>query len=265
MYDYHMHSRVSFDSEASPEEMVRAAEKAGLLEICFTDHYDFNDALKEPCHTFDMDDYKASYEGLSSNSVKIRRGIEIGLAPWSRCETESLVRSYPFDFVIGSIHFAKGHDPYYKEFWEGVSVDEAFEKYLLHTLECVRANTDFDVLGHMNYVCRYVDRSPNGITKRYLNYGDFSDICDEIFKKLISKGKGIEINTSGYDDYGQFIPSRDFIKRFKELGGEIITVGSDAHFPSRVGERIAGATEIAKDIFGYVCTFENRKPIFHKM
>lgn len=266
MYDYHMHSHVSFDTESAPADMLRAAEKAGLREICFTDHYDFNDINRSETNLFTIEEYKNAYGSLSSERVKIRRGVEFGLTPWNQGEMKALLSSYNFDFVIGSVHYALGCDPYYEDFWRGLdSADKAFEKYLSHMLTCVKAHTDFDVLGHLNYVCRYVCRSPHGLESKYLHYEDFRDICDEIFRELIAKGKGIEINTSGYDDYGEFIPSPAFVRRFRELGGEIITVGSDAHFPSRVGERVSGAIEMAKDIFGYVCTFENRKPIFHKI
>ncbi len=266
MYDYHMHSRVSFDTESSAEDMVRAAEKAGLKEICFTDHYEFNDVKKDDYHLFTIDEYKNAYRLLCSDSVKIRYGFEIGLTPWNQKDLSDLLSSYDFDFVIGSVHYAGGHDPYYEDFWRGLSnADEAFEKYLNHMLTCVKAHSDFDVLGHMNYVCRYVCRSPHSLSNKYLRYEDYTDICDEIFRVLVEKGKGIEINTSGYDDYNQFIPAPAFVKRFKELGGEILTVGSDAHLPSRVGERISDALEVAKDIFGYVCTFEKRNPIFHKL
>lgn len=266
MYDYHMHSRVSFDTDASPIDMVKAAENAGLSEICFTDHYDFNDVRRDEKNIFTIRDYEGAYGALSSDLVKIRRGVEFGLTPWNTRELSDLLDSYNFDFVIGSIHYADGNDPYFPEFWRGLdSADKAFEKYLLQVLLCVKAHSDFDVLGHLNYVCRYVTRSPERLSAKYLHYADHADLCDEIFRELIKKGKGIEINTSGFDDYGEFIPSRAFVERFRELGGEIITVGSDAHSPSRVGERISGATEIAKDVFGYVCTFEGRKPIFHKM
>lgn len=265
MFDYHMHTRVSFDSECAPEDIVRAAEKAGLSEICFTDHYDFNDVFREKRHLFAVDDYREEYDTLSSDKVNIRRGVEFGLAPWNQKELSDLLSAYEFDFVIGSIHYVKGSDPYYEDFWQDLSAEQAFEKYLLHTLECVKAHSDFDVLGHMNYVCRYVCRSPRGLESKYLHYEDYRDICDEIFISLIEKGKGIEINTSGFNDFNEFIPSPSFVKRFKELGGEIITVGSDAHDASRVGQHISGALEIAKDVFGHVCTFEKRKAIFHKL
>ena len=84
-------------------------------------------------------------------------------------------------------------------------------------------------------------------------------------KVLVQKGKGMEINTSGVDRAGVYLPNAEFLKRFKELGGEIVTVGSDAHDASRVGQYVPEALEILKDIFGYVCTFEARKPIFHKL
>ena len=163
--------------------------------------------------------------------------------------------------MIGSVHYAGGYDPYYPEFWINNGKEDAFEKYLLKTLECVKAHKDFDVLGHLNYVCK----SSHNPTHKPLYYADYADICDEIMKILAQNGKGMEINTSGVDRVGDFLPSREFIKRFRELGGEIVTVGSDSHDDTRIGQYINGALEIAKDVFGYVCTFENRKAIYHKI
>ena len=82
---------------------------------------------------------------------------------------------------------------------------------------------------------------------------------------VADKGKGMEINTSGVDRVGDFLPSRDFIKRFRELGGEIVTVGSDSHDATRVGQYVDGAIELAKDVFGYVCTFESRRAVYHRL
>lgn len=261
MYDYHLHSRVSFDSDCAPEDIVSAAEKAGLKEICFTDHYDFNDVFREKRDLFTIEQYRAAYDGLSSEKVTIRRGVEFGLTTWNQKELKELLCLYDFDFVIGSVHYTDGYDPYYEEFWVHNGIDTAFEKYLLQTLECVKVQADFDVLGHLNYVCKSL-HSP---TRKPLYYQDYSDICDEIMKILAQNGKGMEINTSGVDRVGDFLPSLDFIKRFRELGGEIITVGSDSHDSTRVGQYIAGALEIAKAVFGYVCTFEKRKVAFHKL
>ena len=261
MFDYHLHSKVSFDSNGDPFKMLQAAEKAELLEICFTDHYDFNDVFVDQRDIFSIEDYKKAYASLNSNKVKIRRGVEVGLTHWNKAEIDILTKAYDFDFIIGSVHFAGGYDPYYEEFWSHNGIDTAFEKYLLQSLKCVKAHDNFDVLGHLNYVCK----STHNPTKKPLYYSDYSDISDEIMKTIAQKGIGMEINTSGVDRVGDFLPSLEFIKRFRELGGEIITVGSDAHDDTRVGQYIDGALEIAKEVFGYVCTFENRKPIFHKL
>jgi len=261
MFDFHLHSHVSFDSECEPQIMVAAAEKAGLKEICFTDHYDFNDIPTKEHNTFDIKDYKKAYAPLESESVVIRRGIEFGLTDWNTPQLKDILSKYNFDFVIGSVHFAGGYDPYCKDYWEHNGIDEGFEKYLLQTLKCVKAHSDFDVLGHINYVCKSIHNP----TKMPLDYSEYPDLCDEIMKTLIEKGKGMEINTCGVDRVGSFMPDITYIKRFRELGGEIITVGSDSHDDKRMGQYISGALEIAKEVFGYVCTFENRKAQFHKL
>ena len=167
----------------------------------------------------------------------------------------------PLDFVIGSVHYIGGYDPYEKEYWDGISVKQGFAMYLEGVLKRVKLHDGYDVLGHINYVCK----SPNNPTGEPLKYKDFSDIIDEIFKTVISRGKGIEINTSGYDRVREFLPSLEYLLRFKELGGEIVTVGSDAHTTDRVGQYTKEACKMISDVFGYVCTFENRKPIFHKI
>ena len=261
MFDFHMHSKISFDSTGDPLEMIKAAEAAELKEICFTDHYDFNDVFIGQDDLFSMDEYRATYEVLKSNSVKLRRGAEFGLTPWNTAQFKEFAGGYNFDFIIGSVHCVDGYDPYFKEFWEQGGSGTAFERYLLKTLECVKVHDGFDVLGHINYVCK----SEHNPTHSALKYADFSELSDEIMRTVAQKGIGMEINTSGIDRVSEPLPSLDYIKRFRELGGEIITVGSDAHDSTRVGQHIDKALDIAREVFGYVCTFEGRKPIFHKL
>ena len=261
MFDYHMHTKVSFDSQTEPADMVAAAERAGLKEICFTDHFDYYDEPRVMAGPFDINEYREAYASLSSDKLKIRRGIEFGLTPWDKDELTKLSAQYSFDFVLGSVHYIGGYDPYQAEYWAGRSIHECFEAYLQKVLECVKAGVDFDVLGHINYVCK----SPNNPTHAPLHYADYREICDDIMRVIAQNGKGMEINTSGVDRCGIFLPTFDFIKRFKELGGEIITVGTDSHDPTRVGQYIDGALDMAREVFGYVCTFEQRKPIFHKL
>jgi histidinol-phosphatase (PHP family) len=125
----------------------------------------------------------------------------------------------------------------------------------------VRNHTDFDVLGHLTYI----SKARSNPTKRLLPYEWYREVYDEILKILVAKGKGMEINSSGVDRCGDFLPHAQYLRRFKELGGEIVTVGSDAHTADRVGQYMDRACQLAMEIFGHVCTFENRTPIFHKL
>ena len=261
MFDYHMHSSVSFDSTCPARDMAEAAAKQGLKEICFTDHWDYNSDPNAPPTPFDPEAYSEAYDGLEYPDMHIRRGVEFGLTVWDTTELTALLQKRRFDFVIGSVHSVDGCDPYDKEFWDGKTVRQAYERYLEEILRCVKVHSDFDVLGHLTYVCRSVHNP----SSEPLRYEDHRELCDEIMKELIAKGKGMEVNTSGVDQRGVLLPTADFMRRFRELGGEIVTVGSDAHTAERVGQHTDKALQMLKEIFGYVCTFANRKPIFHKL
>jgi len=261
MFDFHMHTSVSFDSETRSIDMVDAAVKAGLKEICFTDHWDYHSDPLDKHDLFSLDDYAKAYDTLKDDRIIIRRGIEYGLTEWNIKECDDVLSKRNFDFVIGSVHFVDGYDPYYADFWKGTTPEKAYVRYLEKTLECVELHDNFDVLGHLTYVCK----SPNNPSSKPVTYEENAEISDEIMRLLVKKGKGMEINTSGVNKTGDFLPPAAFLRRFKELGGEIVTIGSDAHTPDRVGEYAKEGLEILKDIFGYVCTFENRKPIFHKL
>ena len=261
MFDFHLHSKLSFDSTEDPCEIVKAAEQMGLKEICFTDHYDYNSEKEGHHDLFTVADYNRIYDNVNSDTVKVRRGVEFGLTTWNRQELENLVNQRNFDFVIGSVHYAGGLDPYFKEFWDGITFEEAVDKYFLQMLACVKYHDNFDVLGHITYVCK----SEHNPTGKNIAYSMVSEITDEILKTVIEKGKGIEVNTSGIDRMCDFLPSAEYVKRFFELGGEIITVGSDSHNRSRVGQHTSDAVKMISEFSPYICTFENRKPIFHKI
>ena len=261
MFDYHMHSMVSFDGKEKPEDMVRAAEEMGLKEICFTDHIDFDSRAEKQIMTFDTNDYNAAYDHLTSQKVKVRRGLEYGMvADRPELMGQALARR-PFDFVIGSVHFVDGYDIYFPPYWEGKTMEQAERRYLEEILACVQNHDDFDVLGHLTYITK----AWNNPTNRPVEYALYTELVDEIFRQLIRKDKGIEVNTSGMARSGVYLPSREYVQRFHDLGGKIVTVGSDAHTADRVGEYCGDAARMVADIFGYVCTFENRQPIFHKI
>ncbi len=261
MFDYHMHSRVSFDGHDKGIDMAKAALAAGLKEICFTDHLDYDPLGQMGKLDFDTEAYNAEYDALELPGLKIRRGMEFGMDIHNVAQFRSDLQRRHFDFVLGSIHFVDDLDVYFEPYWRDKTVFQAERRYLEATLETVRLHNDFDVLAHLTYI---------GKTKchpapRPLPYDQHREIVDEILKVLVSKGKGMEMNTSGVDRCGGFLPTADIFRRFRELGGEIVTVGSDAHSCDRVGQYTFDACEILKDIFGHVCTFEDRKPIFHKL
>ena len=261
MFDYHMHSTVSFDGHDSGLAMAMAAKAAGLKEICFTDHIDHDCDAEGRSMVFDPKVYSAEYDNLEVEGLKIRRGVEYGLKPYNKQTMQEDLKQRNFDFVLGSVHFVNEQDIYYKEFWQDKTVEQAVQLFLEETLMCVQHHDDYDVLGHLSYICKaraHPDPKP-------LYLIDHREIVDEILKILVQKGKGMEINTSGVDRCGDFLPREEFFRRFKELGGEIVTIGSDAHNTQRVGQYAGQASEMMKDIFGYVCTFEGRKPIFHKL
>ncbi len=259
MFDFHLHSNISFDTDYPADIMIKKAEDLKLKEICFTDHYDYwPDQNQEP-YLFSLDDYNNTYNLKSK--IKVRKGIEFGLTEWNAPKLNELLKKQNFDFVIGSVHYLKSGDPYDKPFWENRTVEDALTVYFEEMYNCVKIHNQFNVLGHLTYI----SKCPPNPSKKPIPFNKYSDITDEIMKELIKKGIGLEVNTSGIDSCGVFLPDSDYLKRFKELGGEIVTIGSDAHNDKRVGQYTAEALEMLKNIFGYVCTFEERKPIFHKL
>ena len=260
MFDFHMHTTVSYDGRASATEMALAAKKAGLSEICFTDHMDY-DPLPNPKRlTFTPEEYAEAYDHLNVPGLTICKGFEFGMLPDNREEFHRIVQSREFDFVLGSVHFVNDLDIYFAPFWGKWPGVEGELQTMNATLKCVMIHDDFDVLAHLTYV----SKCPGNVTHRPILYNDYIEIFDEILKVLAQKGKGLEVNTSGVDRCGYYLPTMEYLKRFKELGGEIVTVGSDAHDPWRVGQYCDAACQMVRDIFGYVCTFQNREPVFHK-
>lgn len=260
MFDFHMHTTVSFDGHGTPGQMLRAAERRGLKEICFTDHRDYVPGEKQDM-VFDFDAYEEAYDNLTSSRLKIRLGVEMGLKEYDQPRLREDLARRRFDFVLGSVHFVDETDVYFPEFWQGRTVEQAEQRFLEQTLACVEANADFDVLAHLTYLSK---ARPHP-APRAIHWEDHREIGDEILKILVKKGKGLELNTSGRDKGVGFLPEEAYFRRFRELGGQIVTIGSDAHGPERVGQYGEEACALLRDIFGYVCTFEDRQPIFHKL
>ncbi len=260
MFDFHIHSSVSYDGRASGLEMAKAAQRAGLTEICFTDHLDYDPLPNSKKLTFETEAYNREYDTLQIPGLKVCHGFEFGMLPDNQQTLRQDLKRREFDFVLGSVHFVKDLDVYFTPYWTKWTYETGVRLFLEETLACVRAHDDFDVLAHLTYVAK----ARGNPVKKPILYHEHREILDEILRILAEKGKGLEVNTSGMDRCGEYLPSLDYLKRFRELGGEIVTVGSDAHDAGRVGQYCREVCHMLKDIFGYVCTFEGRKPVFHK-
>ena len=241
--DYHVHSHFSFDSDENPENIIRQALDFQMKQICFTDHQDYNWPVAGESPTLNIEDYFSSLTALKEkykNKIQIFTGIELGLMQGNEASCCELLSSHSFDFVIGSCHIVDGMDPYYSKFWENRNDRCAFEMYFETLFHALKNFHNIDTLGHMDYIVRY---SPN----KDSNYSvfDYQDIIDEILKLIINQDIKLEINTSNLAKGFHFTnPHTDIIKRYQELGGEYVTVGSDAHKAQNIGYGF----DIAKEI-----------------
>lgn len=263
--DYHMHTRFSSDSDAEPEDMIKGALEKGLETICITDHQDTDYPEGKDLFQIDMESYIPTLEKLKEtykDKIDVGIGVEIGLQPHLGEWYHSYISSYPFDFVIGSVHVVEKMDPYNKTFFEKYTDREGYRKAFEETLAGIRAISDFDVLGHMDYIVRYGKRQE----KEYC-WTEYKDLIDMILRELIRQGKGIEMNMAGFKyGLGFCHPYPDIIKRYRELGGEIITIGADAHKPEHIAYNYAEAGEILLAAgFRYYTVFKERKPEFVKI
>lgn len=265
LWDTHMHSQYSGDSDAAQDSMINAAIEKGLAGICFTDHLDIDYPDEPDLFLLDLPNYTASVLAQKEqykNRIDVLLGIELGLQPHLAALHEDILSQYPFDFVIGSSHVVHGFDPYYPKFYEGRTEEACYLEYFESILENIRSFDGFDVYGHIDYVVRY---GPN--RNEQYTYARYSDVIDEILKLLIERGKGIEINTGGFKyGLGHPNPTEEIIARYHELGGEIITIGADAHTPKHVAYDFEKVPEILKKAgFRYFTVYKERKPVFLKL
>lgn len=263
-WDTHMHCRFSGDSEAEPRAMIESAVAHGLDGICFTDHIDYDYPGPTPFH-FDPEEYFEVLTKLREeykDRLTVNIGVELGLQPHLKQKYEAFAALEDFDQIIASSHVVHGFDPYYPEFYDGKTEDKAYLEYFESILENLAIFRDFDVYGHIDYVVRY---GPSG--NRNYSYEKFADVIDAILKKLIDLGKGIEINMAGFKyGLGHPNPTEAILKRYRELGGEILTLGSDAHAPEHVAyayDRLAGILTDAG--FTHYTVFSKRKPVFYPL
>ena len=265
IFDIHIHSTFSPDGRMTMEGGVKAAIKKGLDGIAFTDHLDLMAPDNDERFCFDPAEAGREIERLRRvYDLKIFSGIEAGVHPLSTQTVKEFLLRYDFDVIIASVHYLDGVDPYIGTFYKGKTLKESYGRYLEAMYESITALKDFDILGHYDYIGRY---SP--YSDRSVKYRDFPDIFDSIFKYLIETGKSIEINTNTYrrrDNIAPPQPDPNILKRYRELGGELVSLTSDAHNTDRIAEDFDYYMQFIKRCgFGYLTYFDNRIAVGEKI
>lgn len=263
MFDYHVHTKYSNDSCGEPIEFIEAAVKAGLKELCFTEHCDFDEGIMYgppvdmECYSKALRPFMPEYKG-----VKIRLGVEVGLKDEASAKRAwEYILPYEPDFIIGSVHYAGGKDAYDAAFFEGLTKAEAYYKYINEVNTRIKSFSHFNVLGHIDYAAKFAHYADRAMKLEFA-----PDIFDDIFRCLIENGRGMEINTSVYRTSADIMWGSDLLNRYAQLGGEYVTIGTDSHGPQRVGFRVAEAIELARSAgIKYIAAFEKQAPILYKI
>lgn len=254
--DQHTHTSFSTDSEEDMEAAVLSMMEKGIKTVCFTEHMD----MDYPGGEFLLDTaaYRERLTSLKekySGRIELLFGVELGLMDYLAPRLREYVSGWDFDFVIGSSHLVDGIDPYEPEYFSKLGDYNGILRYFESILANIRAFDDFDVYGHLDYVVRYS-------SAKCYRPADYAELLDEILKTLISMGKGIELNTAGLKyGLGWAHPHPELLRRYRQLGGELITIGSDGHKAEHYAWEFDRAGEILSQAgFEYYTVFRKRKP-----
>lgn len=273
--DYHVHCDYSDDSWYLMEDVIKDAINLGLKEICFTDHVDYgvkpdwqpediflpgkNQVVKNVHYELYMNDLKRLSEKYKQQ-IKIKTGLEFGMQMHTIPQFQKLYNRYPFDFILLSVHQVDNQEFWTGEFQKGKTHEESYDRYYDEMYQLVSTYKDYSVLAHMDLIRRYLDKELD-----MFSYNKEKII--KILKKVIADGKGIEVNTSSHRyEINGLTPSIEILKCYHELGGKIVTIGSDSHKPEHLGFQIEESKKILKKIgFSHFCTFEKMQPIFNEL
>ncbi len=273
--DYHVHTEFSDDSTYPMEDVVKDAVRLGFDEICFTDHVDYGVKVDwdskeevtyrdgEPLANVDYPKYVEQVRNLQEayqGKISLKLGMEFGVQMHTIPQFEALFSRYPFDFILLSVHQVEDKEFWTQDFQRGRTQKEYNERYYEEMLNLVNHYHNYSVLGHLDLIVRYDEMGvyPFAKVKPYI---------EEILKRVIKEGKGIEVNTSSHR-YGlaDSTPSKEILRLYRELGGEVITIGSDSPKPEHLGTYLEEAKGLLKSLgFLKFCTYKNMQPIFHDL
>lgn len=250
LFDSHVHTEFSADSDMKAKDALARAEALGI-GLVFTEHIDFSYQGKLKFF-FSPEDYWKTYEPLRGERLSL--GVELGMVPGELEMAEAFLARAPFDEVIGSIHLIDGGDIYEPSTYEGKTQREMYGRYFALMRDMVRQNPYIDTLAHIDYIARYAPYEQPGIL-----YADWRDEIDEVLRAVIETDTALEINTRRFDDRLAMKELAPIYRRYAEMGGQYVTIGSDAHRKEAVGAHLGLAAQMAESYGLEVVTFRERK------
>lgn len=259
--DFHIHTHFSPDSKTTPQQAAEAALQSGVTDLCFTDHMDLGHPTKIFDHIPPFAEMKECVRGLRQDypQLNLRFGLEAGYMESHAEQIARAVQQERFDYVILSTHCQDGMDCFRPQEGQLASKEVFYTRYLetVYQSVCDERLTDcWDCTGHIGFVAKC-----NHYEDNTFDYAFSPALIDAILQRIIKAGKGIEVNTSGLTRAGHLLPHPTILSRYRELGGRIITMGSDAHTPERVGGNIPLVLQTLRECgFAEYCIFEQRNP-----
>lgn len=258
--DSHIHSKNSFDGKDSVIILAERAYNLGLYSITITDHCECHEYIDHDYHgdiTHSVADVVKA-RALYNNRVRIYTGIELGQPTQNILAADNALAITEFDFVLGSLHNLKNEKDFYFLEYTPENYHELLTRYFNELYELAEMNC-FDSLAHLTYPLRYIAANED----IQLDMKLYEDQIDAILMTLVKNNKALEVNTSGLRQLiGKTLPDENIVKRFRELGGKYITVGSDAHRWGDVGSGIEeGFNMLLKCGYTHFTVYEKREPM----
>ncbi len=260
--DLHVHTDNSFDGNHSATFFCEQAEFIDLRALAFTDHCEVDQYRGDP--TYEKRIFQAFFEVSKVRSafrgkLLILNGIELGQPAYDIETANKIVNSHDYDQILGSVHNLRGGEDFY--FMENLTLPEAerlLKEYFDELIELLKWG-NFDVLAHLTYPLRYFYSKSN----LEIDLDKFKTQIDEILLLTAKSDKALEINTAALrQPLNKLSPEVDIVKRFKELGGKYVTVGSDAHYAEHLAADIDKAYNCALEAgFDCITFFQKRTPI----
>lgn len=258
--DMHAHTIHSFDGNFSVDEMIASSIEKGIKTVAFTDHVEmdfFHEKSFDKTADESFDDILRAKEQYKDR-IEVCVGVELGEPTYNVEESEALIASKDYDFVIGSIHNLRETEDFCFLDYQSDNIYPLLDDYF-YELKLLAEWGKFDTFAHLTYPLRYIV----GDYKINVELSKYQKDIDEIFSLLVEKDKPLEINTSGLrQKIGRTLPDESYVRRFRELGGKYVTVGSDSHFTEHMGAGIERGMLMARKCgFESVLIFRHRQPV----